>query len=178
MCNFLLSFLYFCRVYIYLIIYIIKETSNTFLFFINDNSIKKNESALKEIKSLEKKLSEEHVKNKELNKIVQYQNKIKNPEKYIKELENEIELFKKYYKFSPNEKLISVEFIHSPDIDHTIIAKNTDEFLKIERELYEKFPNYINSENDFLLNGNKINKYKTLEENNIRNNDILTLIKK
>ena len=71
-----------------------------------------------------------------------------------------------------------MEFIHSPDIDHTIIAKNTDEFLKIERELYEKFPNYINSENDFLLNGNKINKYKSLEENNIKNNDILTLIKK
>jgi hypothetical protein len=163
-------------VYIYLIIYIIKETSNTFLFFINDNSIKNN--ALAEIKDLERKLSEEHDKNDQLNKIVQNQNKPSRKGSNIEELENEIKLFRAYYKFSPDEKLISIEFMHSPDIDYTIIAKNTDDFVKIEKELYDKYPDYRNFENDFLLNGIKIKKYKTLKENNIKNKDIITLIKK
>ena len=158
--------------YIYLIIYIIKETSNTFLFFINDNSIKNN--ALAEIKDLERKLSEEHDKNKNLNQIVQNHNKSNR----IEELENEIKLFRTYYKFSPDEKLISIQFIHSPDINYTIIAKNTDDFVKIEKELYDKYPNYKNFENNFLLNGKKINKYKTLKENNIKNNDIIYLFNK
>ena len=164
--------------YTFLIIYILKDTSNTFLFFINDNSIKKNALALKdEIKDLENKLSKEQDINRNLYQIVKNQNKSKKSES-IEELKNEIKLFRAYYKFAPDEKLISIEFIHSPDIDYTIIAKNTDDFLNIEKELYEKFPNYKNSENHFLLNGKKINKYKTLKENNIENNDILTLIKK
>ena len=165
--------------YIYLIIYIIKETSNTFLFFINDNSIKNN--ALAEIKDLERKLSEEHDKNDQLNKIVQNNNKPSRKGSNIEEIEelkNELKLFRSYYKFSPDEKLISIEFMRSPDIDYTIIAKNTDDFVKIEKELYDKYPNYKDFENDFLLNGIKINKYKTLKENNIKNNDIITLIKK
>ena len=176
MCNFLLLSFIFHRVYIYFIIYIIKEISNTFLFFINDNSIKKN--ALAEIKVLEKKISEEHDKKEHLIKILENQNKPNRKGSNIEELENEIKLFRTYYKFSTDEKLISIEFIHSPDIDYTIIAKNTDDFLNIEKELYKKFPNYKNSENQFLLNGNKINKYKTLKENNIKNNDIVTIIKK
>ena len=39
--------------------------------------------------------------------------------------------------------------------------------------LYDKYPKYIESENYFLMNGNKINKHKTLEQNKIKNNDIL-----
>ena len=41
--------------------------------------------------------------------------------------------------------------------------------------LYRKFPEYKETENYFLVNGKKINKYKTIEENNIKNNDVLTL---
>ena len=42
--------------------------------------------------------------------------------------------------------------------------------------LYEKYPKYIETENFFMVGGNKINKHKTLEQNSINNNDILTLI--
>ena len=41
--------------------------------------------------------------------------------------------------------------------------------------LYDKYPKYIEFENYFLVNGNRINKQKTLEQNKIKNNDILTL---
>jgi hypothetical protein len=57
-----------------------------------------------------------------------------------------------------------------------VIVKNTDNFSKVENMLYEKYPNYVETENFFLVNGNKINKHKTLEQNNINNYDTLTLI--
>jgi len=57
-----------------------------------------------------------------------------------------------------------------------LITKNTEKFLKIEVKLYEKYPKYLETENYFVAGGNKINKYKTIKENNINNNDIVTLI--
>ena len=41
--------------------------------------------------------------------------------------------------------------------------------------LYDKYPKYLESENYFLVNAIKINKQKTLEQNKIKNNDVLTL---
>ena len=41
--------------------------------------------------------------------------------------------------------------------------------------LYNKYPKYIETENYFLANGNKINRNKTFDKNNIKNNDIITL---
>jgi len=94
----------------------------------------------------------------------------------IKELENEIKLFRTYYKFTSNDKLISIKFISgNQDIDFSVITKNTKVFSKIENMLYEKYPKYKDSDNYFLVNGSIINRKKTLEENKIRNNDVLTL---
>ena len=58
---------------------------------------------------------------------------------------------------------------------HSIICKKTDKFIVIEQELYEIYPAYKETENYFLLKGVKINKNKTLEENNINNSDIIIL---
>ncbi len=59
-----------------------------------------------------------------------------------------------------------------------IICKNTDLFIRLESELYkvEEYKNYKEEDNYFLINGNKINKYNTLEENGIKNNDIILLV--
>ena len=56
-----------------------------------------------------------------------------------------------------------------------IISKNTDKFSKIEAILYEKYPQYVDSENFFLVNGNRINRNRSLQENKINNNDVITL---
>ena len=61
------------------------------------------------------------------------------------------------------------------DINYSIISKNTEKFSKIEAMLYDKFPKYIESENSFFVGEQKINRNKTLEQNNINNNDIITL---
>ena len=58
----------------------------------------------------------------------------------------------------------------------SIICKNSENFLRIEKELYEQYPEYRNENNYFIPNGNKIDKSKTLDENKIKNNSIITLI--
>ena len=92
-------------------------------------------------------------------------------------MENEIKLFRNYYKFSEGEKLISIKFISGEqDINYSLITKNTEKFFKIEALLYENYPKYAETENFFVIGGNKINKSKTLKENNINNNGIIALI--
>jgi len=59
----------------------------------------------------------------------------------------------------------------------TIVSKNTDKFSKLEDKLYEKYPKYKESVNVFIANEKRIDKNATLEENNIKNNDIITLTK-
>jgi len=147
------------------------------------NKINELETIIKELKiqliEKDKLLKEEKIKNDNLNEKIKEFEIISNDRtktNNIKELENEIKLFRTYYNFSSNEKLISIKFIsNNQDIDFTIITKNSDDFSKIEKILYDKYPKYKDSENSFLANGNKINKDRTLEENKIRNNDILTL---
>ena len=82
------------------------------------------------------------------------------------------------YKLSEGEKLMSI-IIQSIDqkIHISVICKNTDIFSFIEKKIYEKKEYYDYSELDtfFTVNGNKVNKYKTLDENKIHDNDIVML---
>ena len=148
--------------------------------------LKENEECKNKINELEKHIKELEIKLIEKDKLITDLNKrIKELENIsnnkinsnnIIELENEIKLFRTYYKFSDNEKLISIKFISiDQEINFSVIAKNTDDFSKIEKMIYDEYPKYIEFENYFLVNGNKINKHKTLEQNKIKNNDILTL---
>ena len=148
--------------------------------------LKENEEYKNKINELEKHIKELEIKLIEKDKLITDLNKrIKELENIsnnkintnnIIELENEIKLFRTYYNLADNEKLISIKFISvNQDIDFTVIAKNTDVFSKIEKMLYDKYPKYLESENYFLVSGIKINKQKTLEQNKIKNNDILAL---
>ena len=97
----------------------------------------------------------------------------------VKELrEKEIKSLKSAFPFEikQGEKLMSVIFISTDQkIHHSFICKNTDIFTDLEKSLYDIFPEYAESENYFLLSGSKINKYKSLEYNNIKDSDIITL---
>ena len=62
-------------------------------------------------------------------------------------------------------------------VHYSMICKKTQKFTEIEHFLYQKYPEYLESENFFLSNGKKINKYRTLEENKIKNSEIITLYK-
>jgi hypothetical protein len=96
--------------------------------------------------------------------------------KHLLDLDKEIELFREYNKFTPEEKLISITFVSVfQDINFTIVEKNTTLFSDIEKIVYNKYQQYKSFENYFLANGQKINRNLTLKENNIQDNIIITL---
>ena len=130
-----------------------------------ENKIKKLELIIKEKDNI---INEYKIKN------ISNDNKFKNTNR-IKELEKEIEKYKNYCLL-PGEKLITIKFISTDqNINFDTFAKKTDIFSKLEASLYEKYPKYKDTENYFLVNGKKLNRNRTLEENNIKDNDILTL---
>ena len=95
-------------------------------------------------------------------------------DKKIRELELKISRFP--FILEEGEVLMSIIFISSDqNLHYSIICKNTDEFYKIESQIYKKYPEYTENENFFILNGKKINRYKTLEQNGVKNNDIIIL---
>ena len=163
------------------------NTNNSFLENKNKEYLNKINELEKYIKELESKIKEkdriinkEKIKNENLNKKLKELQNISNNNldiNNILELKNEIKLFREYYNFSEGEKLISIKFISSEqDIDYSLITKNTEKFHKIEGILYEKYPKYMETNNYFLVGGNRINRNKTIEQNNIKNNDVITLI--
>ena len=42
----------------------------------------------------------------------------------------------------------------------------------VEAQIYENYPSYKETDNFFMCNGEKINRWKTLEENHITGNDM------
>ena len=113
--------------------------------------------------------------NKLGNTINGFENILNNNNYRIKELEKEIEKYKNYCLL-PGEELITINFISTDQaINFNTFAKKSDKFIKLESALYEYYPRYIDSENFFLVNGMKINKHRTLEDNKIKDNDIITL---
>ena len=102
----------------------------------------------------------------------------------IKELDNEINKLKEQLsryplELSNGEKLMSVIFTSSDqNMHYSIICKNTQKFTELEDKLYNNYPEYSCTYNYFMVNGNRVNKYKSLDENKIRNNDIIILTQK
>ena len=139
---------------------------------------------------LEKELDDEKNKNKKLNKQIEEDNSFKKKlekekkesfeeaiikkDKEIQELKLRLSILQS--TLEEKEKSISIYIISSDEkLKYTMKCKNTDEFKKIEKKLYEKYPEYHEINNNFILRGKIINKNMTLEQNNIQNNDCIIL---
>ena len=59
--------------------------------------------------------------------------------------------------------------------NYSMPCKTTDLFASLEERLYQDFPKYRNAKKIFMVNANKILRFKTLAENNIKSNDIISL---
>lgn len=146
-----------------------------------------------EINDLKNKLYEKEIINQDLNikikelkkrdtgnssslneKIINLYEELRKKDQKIEELK---EMLKRYpIELSENERLMSLIITSSDQkINYSIICKNTDKFIKIEGMIYSEYPEYEELSNYFISNGKKINKFRTLEENQIRNSDIITL---
>ena len=118
-----------------------------------------------------------NIKNDNLNlinsKIIKLMEELKLKENELKKIKSKLP-----FDLNENEKIMTVIFISTDyKIHYALICKNTDKFNRIENILYDQYPEYQESENYFTVNGIKIIKSKTLEENKIKNSDIITLNK-
>ena len=133
----------------------------------------------KENKELKNKLQEEKDQNFEYLKQLQelkakYQ--ISSLEKE-KNLENQINNnILDFRNLNIKEELLSIKFV-SIDMDNitkdSFICKNTDLFIKVEELLYEYFPILKKYDTSFFIRGRKIRRFKTLSDNQIKNNDVI-----
>jgi ubiquitin-protein ligase len=123
-----------------------------------------------------------------LNDLYQIENKFDILIRKVNKLEKDqnantkkiIELLEKLKLNNQNEgiqnNLISIIFQSLDKKVHcSIICKETDIFADVESSLYKKYPELIESKHFFIVNGKTINKIKTLNENGIKDNDIILL---
>ena len=136
---------------------------------------------IKEIENLKTKVDESNkVKNEEIKKLAEkYKNTIDEKTRIINNLTSKMNSNFVGSNINNNilsygEKLIAVNFVSVDQcINHNIICKNNTNFHDIEGELYDKYPEYKENDNYFMFNGNKINRWKTLEENGINGYTII-----
>ena len=123
----------------------------------------------KEINKLKEKIKElENVMNDKNNEIKNYISEIN----YLKESKNQIKSIK------PGEKIFSVLFMTQGNNDifnYSMTCKNTELFVRLEERLYDDFPQYKNIETIFMVDTRRLKRFQTLDENNIKRNDIISL---
>ena len=131
---------------------------------------------------LKSNLNNEKLKNIDLqNKIDKQINIIPDNDSKIIDLYAKIDDLKEKlsrypFELKKDEKMISVIFTSDDqNIHFSVICKNTEKFIRLEEKLYNDYPEYSETNNYFVVNGNRIQKFKTLDENNIRNSDIIIL---
>ena len=130
-----------------------------------NNKIKKYESDMNKLKE----------KNKELEKLIDEQKKEIND--YVFKLNN-LSDNNQALSVKTGDKIISVNFLTqgSQDIfNYSMACKTSDLFVRLEERLYQDFPKFRNVETFFMVNVNRILRFKTLEENGIKNNAIISL---
>ena len=139
----------------------------------NNNSISSNinQNDLEKIKELEEKLKEV---NDILHDRINKANSIINiNQKTIEELKEKLSRFP--FEILKGEKLMSIIVISSDKKLHrAIICKNTELFCDLEKKIYQN-NDKIDIGNYFTLNGKKIDETKSLDDNNIKDNDIIVL---
>jgi len=128
----------------------------------SNNNLNNNNFNNNTIKNLNRLLNEERKQNAQLNQR-------------INELKEKLSRYP--FKLLPGEKMMTINFRSlNQDLTFSVICKNTDLFKTIESKLYKAFPNYNERENYFTVKEIGIDKEKSLEFNNIQDNDIIPLI--
>jgi len=78
----------------------------------------------------------------------------------------------------PGEKIMALNFVSMgcQDIGHyNLMCKNIDLFIRLEERLYEDFPKFKDYETYFEANGKRIKRFKTLEQNGIKTNEVINI---
>ena len=131
--------------------------------------------------------------NQAKNTITNFENKVKENLNEINNLNNNIrqkddEIFKLNLKIRniesfnknsfKNDDILYVHFISSDqNINCPIKCLKTDTFAEVEDKLYQKYQEYRETNNKFVLKGQSVMRFKKIIENNINDGDEIELIK-
>ena len=115
------------------------------------------------------------IKNNILNKEANlYSSALIKQEREIKILNNRIRDMEE--QMDKEDDIIVINFRSTDNrVNEAIGCKRTDLFVRAEELLYEKYPQYRNFNYTFTANGRPVKRFKTLDENNIHNNDMILL---
>lgn len=135
------------------------------IFQLKQDLIKKEQ----EINDLKNKL-------KDANYVKNLKEELMNKNKEITELNKKLSNYENINQYDNLYNLITINFKSGDDkIDYKIKCLTTDIFATVEEKLYQKYEEYRNTDNTFLLNGTKILRFKTINENKIKDGDIIQL---
>jgi len=147
----------------------------------NQNDDENLKNLKKEIENKENIISELNSKNRELkNEIENYQRCEHIYFEFIdaKEREKKAMISNLPFIIKENYQLVCIifAFLDKNIIKFPIICKSTQTFRSVEKLLYEEFPQYKKTENNFLYNGLYLDKSKTLKEIGINNLSFIQMI--
>ena len=113
------------------------------------------------------------------NSIELYKNIINQKDKELNKLK--LELNNKN-NISQNKELINIDqmmFINFISIDqnvhYSIPCLNNNTFAEVEEKLYKQFPEYRETNNQFIANGKEVLRFKTINDNKIGNGYTVTM---
>ena len=98
---------------------------------------------------------------------------IKDKEFEINDLKEKLQRFP--FILEKNEKIMTIIFSTvNQKINYSILCKNTDNIYKLEEKLYKEYPALLEKQYYvFLCKGKIINRFQTLENNNIKSGDTI-----
>ena len=117
-----------------------------------------------QINMLQKQLNEERTKNQ----YNGYQMQMMNQNNYNLDITS----------INPGEKIMAINFVSMGNqsiINYSLPCKNTDLFVRLEEKLYNDFPKFKDYETYFEVRTKRIKRFKTLDENDIRSNDVISV---
>ena len=109
------------------------------------------------------------------NKILELQRIIDMKNQEISQLYGRINSNNNGIKFMPGDNIIGIGFnsVNQKIQNYSRAYKDTEIVARIEEELYNEYPEFKEKETYLMLKGNKIMRFKTLKENNVKNGDII-----
>ena len=103
-------------------------------------------------------------------------NKLKMKEKELDNLKNNFINQGNKKKYVDFNNIIVINFMSGDGkINHGIKCLKTDTFAKVEEKLYQIYEEYRESNNIFLASGRVVLRFKTIEQNNIRDGEKVQL---
>jgi len=138
-----------------------------------ENELQKSKKTIEDqkviINNLQNQLNNEKKNNfNNMNLIQSLQNSIKEKEQELAQLMNQFQNNNQNKSRYGRDELLCVNFISMDQkIQYAIPCTGNDIFAEIEEKLYQKFPQYRETNNFFLSDGKQILRFKTISQNKI-----------